>query len=92
MADVAIRTEDSKLLHVNKSILAVYSPFFKALFFSNFAESKQDTVDVGIQSSVLLEILKVIHNVNRNCNFFIFLKINSSRNKRSQVVLGRKID
>ena len=70
MADVAIKTDNSdQVLHVNKSVLAVYSPFFKALFFSDFAESMQEVVEIGIQYWVMLEILKIIHHVDRNCEF-----------------------
>ena len=70
MADAALKTSDSsKLLHVNKTILAVHSSYFKVMFFGEFVESKQDVVEIEIANSVMLEILKIIHQVNRNCEF-----------------------
>ena len=68
MSDVAIKTQDSdELLYVNKMVLAVHSPFFKALFFSDFSESMQDVVEVGISYWAMMEVLKIIHHVDRKC-------------------------
>lgn len=41
MSDVALKTKDSDtLLYVNKAVLAIHSPFFKTLLYSDsFIES-----------------------------------------------------
>lgn len=58
MSDVAIKVNDvENLLYANKTVLAVHSPFFKALFFADFAESKQDVVEIDISFWAMLEIL-----------------------------------
>lgn len=66
MSDVAIKVNDvENLLYANKTVLAVHSPFFKALFFADFAESKQDVVEIDISFWTMLEILWIVHNVKR---------------------------
>lgn len=90
MSDVALKTKDSdQLLHVNKAVLAVHSPFFNTLLFSDsFTESKQDVVNVdGIGFWPMLEILRIIHNVDRNCGFLLFPSNNSFRGDCSHSLL-----
>ena len=71
MSDIALRSPDSdNLLHVNKTILAVHSSYFKAVFFGEFADPNADVIDIEIDYMVMLEILKIIHQVNRNCKLF----------------------
>lgn len=70
MADAVIQAQDSrKLLHVNRSLMACHCTFFKDLFFSESPESKKSVLIVGIDFDILVEILKIIHQVNRNCEF-----------------------
>lgn len=70
LSDVALKAKDrDELLYANKVVLAVHSVYFKDMFFSGFAEVQQGILEVDITYWAMLEILKLLHHVDRHCKF-----------------------
>lgn len=56
--DVVLSTADNKLVPANRTLLAIRSTFFNALFFSSFIESTSKIVHVDMRAKTLQDILE----------------------------------
>lgn len=66
MSDIILQPiEEDQKLYANKTILAMHSSHFQAIFFSG--KFTDDTVVFDVPYDVMLEILKIIHHTERKC-------------------------
>ena len=68
-SDSILIPSDSKerKLHVSKAVLSAFSSYFHSMYFGKFPEAEKREIDVDCQHETLLEILKVIHSIDRKC-------------------------
>ncbi|KAK0425263.1 hypothetical protein QR680_009111 [Steinernema hermaphroditum] len=53
---------DGEKLWINRSYLALYSPYFESLFFGDFAEAKTDSIEIrDVSRDEFVEFLQVIY-------------------------------
>ncbi|CAL2047119.1 unnamed protein product [Caenorhabditis brenneri] len=58
----AILVVDGKKMHVNKGILCYHSPFFKALFNSNFKEKSMEEIEIkDVKFEDFATLLSLVH-------------------------------
>lgn len=58
ICDVIIRSGDHQLLPACRTLLAIRSPYFRNLFFSDFAERNAAQVDIGLPARMLHAVLE----------------------------------
>ena len=56
--DVELVTPDNVVIRANRTLLAIRSEYFDKLFFSVFSESHISTVEIGIPSKLLQQIIE----------------------------------
>ena len=62
MSDLAFKTDDGTLVHVNKAILCHWSPVFKAMFTGDYKEKNEAIVKLpGKEAEDLIKFMAVLH-------------------------------
>ena len=68
--DVIIKCKDGKEIKAHKAVLAIRSPYFKALFSGKWAETCDCILETDANSVIMQHLLKCIYTGNKTFLFF----------------------